>query len=79
MNPTKSCLVCWSVTLICRQADWAYLKEVRLKALQLYVNGMNLRRIARHLGLHHRTVSLWVQAQADKLPDPPVSNEDKEA
>ncbi|MFZ5807860.1 MAG: helix-turn-helix domain-containing protein, partial [Chloroflexota bacterium] len=24
---------------------------------------MNLRRIARHLGVHHRTVSLWIQAQ----------------
>jgi transposase len=58
---------------------WAYPEEVRRKALQLYVDGMNLRRIARHLGLHHRTVSLWVQAQADKLPDPPVPSEVKEA
>jgi insertion element IS1 protein InsB len=54
-------------------------KAVRRKALQLYGDGMNLRRIARHLGLHHRTVSLWIQAQADKLPDPPVPNEVKAA
>jgi transposase-like protein len=47
---------------------WAYPEEVRRKALQLYVDGMNLRRIARHLGLHHRTVSLWVQAQAANCP-----------
>ena len=58
---------------------WAYPKEVRQKALQLYVDGMNLRRIARHLGLHHRTVSLWVTAQAAQLPDPPVPSEVKEA
>jgi transposase-like protein len=52
---------------------------VRQKAIQLYVDGMNLRRIARHLGLHHRTVSLWVQAQAAQLPDPPVPTQVKEA
>jgi len=52
---------------------------MRKKALQLYVDGMNLRRIARHLGVHHRTVSLWIQAQADQLPDPPVPSQVKEA
>jgi len=58
---------------------WAYPPEVRQKALQLYVDGLNLRRIARHLGLHHRTVSLWVKAEAARLPDPPVPSEVKEA
>ncbi|NPV75626.1 MAG: helix-turn-helix domain-containing protein [Anaerolineae bacterium] len=58
---------------------WAYPEEVRRKALQMYVDGMNLRRIARHLGLHHRTVSLWVKAQAEQLPDPPVPSDVKEA
>jgi transposase-like protein len=58
---------------------WAYPDEVRHKAIQLYVDGMNLRRIARHLGLHHRTVSLWVKAQADHLPDPPVPDQVKAA
>jgi transposase-like protein len=57
---------------------WVYPDEVRQKALQLYVDGMNLRRIARHLGLHHRTVSLWVKAQAAQLPDPPVPDQVKE-
>lgn len=47
---------------------WAYPEAMRKQALQLYVDGMNLRRIARHLGVHHRTVSLWVRAQADQLP-----------
>ena len=58
---------------------WVYPEAMRKKALQLYVDGMNLRRIARHLGVHHRTVSLWIQAQADQLPDPPVPSEVKEA
>jgi transposase-like protein len=58
---------------------WAYPDEVRRKAVQLYVDGMNLRRIARHLGLHHRTVSLWVKAYAAQLPDPPVPAQVKEA
>jgi transposase-like protein len=58
---------------------WAHPAAVRKQALQLYVDGMNLRRIARHLGVHHRTVSLWVQAQAAQLPDPPVPSEVKAA
>jgi transposase-like protein len=58
---------------------WAYPEDVRRKAIQMYVDGMNLRRLARHLGFHHRTVSLWVKAQAAQLPDPQVSAEVKEA
>jgi transposase len=45
----------------------------------MYVDGMNLRRIGRHLGLHHRTVSLWVEAHTAALPAPPVPEEVKEA
>ena len=52
---------------------------MRQQALKLYVDGMNLRRIGRHLGLHHRTVSLWVQAYAAQLPAPPVPEEVDEA
>jgi transposase-like protein len=58
---------------------WAYPAEVRQKALLLFADGLNLRRIARHLGLHHRTLSLWVKAQAAQLPDPPVPDPVKEA
>ncbi len=57
---------------------WAYPEEVRRKAIQLYVDGMNLRRIARHLGVHHRTVSLWVKAEAARLPDPPLPEQVEE-
>ena len=56
-----------------------YSDEVRKQALQMYVDGINLRRIGRHLGIHHRTISLWVKAQANLLPDPPVPDDVKEA
>lgn len=49
--------------------------ETRKKAIQLYVDGMNLRRIGRHLGLHHRTVSLWVKAYAEGIKQVPVPDE----
>lgn len=52
-----------------------YEPELRQKAIQMYVDGINLRRIGRHLGLHHRTVSLWVKAYAEELPSAPVPNE----
>ena len=48
---------------------------MRKKAIQLYVDGMNLRRIGRHLGIHHRTVSLWVQAYSAEIPPVPVPDE----
>ena len=51
---------------------WAYDEQTRHKALELYVDGMSLRRIARHLGVHHRTVSLWVKAKVSNLPPAPV-------
>ncbi len=52
---------------------------MRKQAVQMYVDGMNLRRIARHFGIHHRTVSLWVQASAASLPEAPVPKEVKTA
>jgi len=56
-----------------------YPEEMRKQALRWYVDGMNLRRIGRHLGIHHRTVSLWVKAQAASLPEAPLPEEVKEA
>lgn len=56
-----------------------YGDDIRKQAIQLYVDGMNLRRIARTLGLHHRTVSLWVKASAAKSPAAPVPKEVKTA
>jgi transposase len=33
--------------------------------VQLYVDGMNLRRIGRHLGVDHQSVANWVKAHAE--------------
>ena len=56
-----------------------YSPELRKQALRFYVDGMNLRRIARHLGIHHRTVSDWVRAHAESLPATPMPEEVKTA
>ena len=40
-------------------------------AVQLYVDGMNLRRSGRTLGVVHQTVANWVAAHADALPVQP--------
>ena len=37
----------------------------------MYVDGLNLRRIGRLLGIDHQTVSNWVNARAEVLPDKP--------
>lgn len=58
---------------------WAYDEQTRQKALEMYVDGLSLRRVARHLGVHHRTVSLWVKAKASVLPSAPVPDEVKVA
>ena len=59
---------------------YRYPTEIRRQALQMYVDGMNLRRIGRQLGgIHHRTISLWVKAYAEKLPEVPVPKEVKTA
>jgi transposase-like protein len=52
-----------------------YVEDMRKRAVQMYVDGIILRRIARHFGIHHRTVSLWVQASAASLPETPVPKE----
>jgi hypothetical protein len=58
---------------------WVYDEEKRQKALEMYVEGMSLRRIARHLGTHHRTISLWVKEKAANLPKALVPAEVKDA
>ncbi|QYO63175.1 helix-turn-helix domain-containing protein [Leptolyngbya sp. 7M] len=42
--------------------EQGYPDTVRQQAIRLYVDGMNLRRIARHLGVVHQTVANWVAA-----------------
>ena len=52
-----------------------YPEAIRLQAVRLYVDGMNLRRIARHLGVNHQSVANWVKAYAAQLPPAPLPDE----
>lgn len=56
-----------------------YPKSMRKRALEMYVDGGNLRRIARHLKVAPRTVALWVTDLAEALPNTPMPEEVKEA
>jgi transposase-like protein len=38
----------------------------------MYVDGMNLRRIARHLKVNHQSVANWVKVYAAQLPAAPL-------
>ena len=48
-----------------------YPDAIRQQAVRLYVDGMNYRRIARHLGVDHKSVINWVKAYTTQLPDAP--------
>jgi transposase-like protein len=52
--------------------EQGYPDEIRQQAMQMYVDGLGFRKIGRHLGIHHRTVAMWVKAQAALLPKPPM-------
>ena len=52
---------------------------MRKRAVEMYVDGGNLRRIAHHLRVAPRTVALWVTEVAKALPDAPMPEEVKEA
>ncbi|MGA2491029.1 MAG: helix-turn-helix domain-containing protein [Anaerolineales bacterium] len=56
-----------------------YSPEIRQKAVQLYVDGMNLRRIGRHLGVNPQSVANWAKAYAEVLPSAPVPKKVKNA
>ena len=56
-----------------------YSDELRQQALRMYVDGMNLRRIGRHLGIHHQTVANWVKAYVNQLPETPMPEQVKAA
>ena len=45
----------------------------------MYVDGGNLRRIARHLKVAPQTIAYWVTELAEALPDVPLPVEVKEA
>jgi len=48
-----------------------YSPDIRQQALQNYVDGVNLRRNGRVLGIDHHTVINWVNAYTNGLPDRP--------
>lgn len=48
-----------------------YDEATRLRAVGMYVDGMNLRRIARQLGVNHQSVANWVKAYTSQLPPAP--------
>jgi len=49
--------------------------EMHRQAIEMYVDGMNLRRIARHLGVNDQTIANWVRKYAEQLSKPPMPKE----
>lgn len=49
-----------------------YSDEVRLRAVRMYVDGINFRRIGRELGVNPQSVANWVKAHAQRLPPAPL-------
>ena len=43
-----------------------------MQAVRMYVDGGNLRRIARHLKVSHQSVANWVNAYVADLPEAPL-------
>ena len=56
-----------------------YPSSLRKRALEMYVDGSNLRKIARHLKIAPQTVSNWATDQAETLPAAPMPEMVKEA
>jgi len=49
-----------------------YPDSLRHQAVQLVADGVNFRRAARQLGVHHQTVINWVNAAIASLPPAPI-------
>jgi transposase InsO family protein len=56
-----------------------YLESLRKRAMEMYVDGGNLRRIARHLKVAPQTIAYLVTEVAEAMPDSPLPSEVKEA
>src|SRR5258706_4818160 len=52
-----------------------YSDEVRLRAVRMYVDGNNFRRIGRELGVNPQSVANWVKAHAHRLPKAPLPDQ----
>ncbi len=49
-----------------------YPVALREQAVKLYVDGLNFRRVARHLGVNHQTVVNWINAASGTATPAPV-------
>ena len=49
-----------------------YAEEQHRRALELYLEGNGLRRIARLLKTHHRTIANWINQHQAQLPTAPT-------
>ena len=49
-----------------------YPEELRQKAVRMYLDGLNFRRIGRLLGVDHVSVMNWVKAYAETMDEAPV-------
>ena len=74
-NPSGSqrykCQVCGRIYTL-EPTRAGYDPATRDQAVRLYLEGMNLRRIARILSVNHQSVANWVNAHALSLPNAPV-------
>jgi len=52
-----------------------YSNEIRLRAVELYLDGGNLRRVARQLEVNHQSVANWVNAHVAQLPAAPLPDQ----
>src|SRR5262245_24542976 len=52
-----------------------YNDDLRQQAVRLYVDGLNFRRIARQLNVHHQNGINWINAHSASLPDQPPQPE----
>lgn len=55
--------------------EHGYPDSQRQQAVKMSVDGLNYRRIARFLGVDHKTVIHWVKAHPDQLPPAPVAHD----
>lgn len=55
--------------------EQGYSQELRAKAIRMYVDGLNFRRIGRLLNVNHQSVINWVNAYASRLPEAPTPDD----
>lgn len=56
-----------------------YPESMHKRAIEMYVDGGNQRRIARHLKVAPRTIALWIVDYVKALPQAPMPSEVREA